>query len=293
MPDAELFERRALAHAAASRSFTAAARALGVQASTVTRLVERVEQSLGARLFTRTTRGVVLTEAGVIYLAHVRRVLHSEGEVREAIGGAASGEGGTFRVSVPVFVAQRVLPEVIPRFVEAHPNTRLHVHASDDRVELASGEFDLAVRLGPLADSALHRQRILEYRAIIVAAGSLVSRRSRPKHPEELAALPCLSYGAAAGRVEWRFRNGRDRATVTVDPIVRTNNVELLAALAISGAGVVALPEWVVEGRVPLVRICDGWETRGRLYAVYPDDPGRTRLRRAFIAELARSLKQR
>jgi DNA-binding transcriptional LysR family regulator len=299
MPEDELFARRALALAAAGRSFTAAARALGVDVSTVTRVVERVERSLGARLFTRTPRGVAPTEAGALYLAHVERVLHGEGAVREAIGAVVSGEGATFRVTVPVFVAQRVLPDVLVRLREAHPGVRVHVHASDDTVELAGGAFDLAVRLGPLpdhlappSDPALRSQRVAEYSAVVVAAPALLGRRARPQHPSELAALPCLAYGAAPGKVEWRLRSGRERASVIVDPVVRTNDVALLAALAARGAGVALLPEWAVPSQAALVRVCEAWAARGRLFAVYPDDPGRARLRRAFLAELARAARE-
>jgi DNA-binding transcriptional LysR family regulator len=285
MPDDR--ERRVLVQAADSGSFTRAARVLGVTVSTVTRVVERVERAVGARLFVRTAGGARPTEAGVVYLAHARAVLRGEAEAREAID---ANKVGTLRVSVPVFVAEHVLPGVVPAFLAAHPGSRLDVHASDDYVDLAGGAYDLAIRRGPLPDSTLRMQRLAEYASIAVASPSLFGRR-RPAHPSELATVPALAYGAGPGRVDWPFRRGAERAVVSVLPVVRTNNVDLLADLARAGEGVAVIPDWALGPG--LVRLVEPWSIRGALQAVFPDDPAKARLRRTFLSEIDKLLSKR
>ena len=284
MPDDR--ERRVLVQAADSGSFTAAARVLGVTVSTVTRLVERVERTVGARLFRRGAGGARPTEAGTLYLTHARVVLRGEAEVREAID---ASKLGVLRVSVPVFVAEHILPAVIPAFLAAHPGSRLDVHASDDYVDLAGGAYDLAVRRGPLPDSTLRTQRLAEYASIAVASPGLFGRR-RPLHPSELAAVPALAYGAGPGRVDWPFRRGAERAVVSVLPVVRTNNVDLLADLARAGQGVAVLPDWAFGPG--LVRVIAPWSIRGALHAVFPDDPAKARLRRSLLSEVEHFVRQ-
>ena len=144
------------------------------------------------------------------------------------------------RVTVPVFVAERVLPRVVERFARAHPVASLDLHASDDLRDLVKEGFDLAVRLGPLPDSALRGRRVVSFRRVVVAAPAFVRERGAPRHPRQLAALPGLLYGSGAGRVTWSFRRRSGaRARVEVSGPVRSSNLELLAALAHASAGLV------------------------------------------------------
>ena len=126
-------------------------------------------------------------------------------------------------------------------------------------------------------------QRLVEYASVAIAAPSLFGRR-RPTHPSELADHPALAYGAGPGRVDWPFRRGAERAVVSVLPVVRTSNVDLLADLARAGEGVAVIPDWALGPG--LVRLVSPWASRGHLLAVFPDDPAKTRLRRAFLSEI-------
>jgi len=157
----DLFELRAVARVAETGSFSAAARALGVQVSSVTRAVQRVEARLGARLFRRSTHGLSLTESGRTYAEHVARWLAEEDALRDRLAAQRGAAEGTLRVTVPVFVAERVLPRVVERFHRAHPSAALDVHASDDVRDVVKEAFDLAVRLGPLPDSSLRGRRVV------------------------------------------------------------------------------------------------------------------------------------
>jgi DNA-binding transcriptional LysR family regulator len=299
-PD-ELFALRAVSRVAETGSFSAAARALGVQVSSVTRAVQRVEARLGASLFRRSTHGLSLTEGGRAYTAHLAHFLAEEDALRDRLAAMRGAAEGTLRVTVPVFVAERVLPRVVERFARAHPVASLDLHASDDLRDLVKEGFDLAVRLGPLPDSALRGRRVVSFRRVVVAAPAFVRERGAPRHPRQLAALPGLLYGSGAGRVTWSFRRRSGaRARVEVSGPVRSNNLELLAALAAAGLGVARLPDWAArdglrDGR--LVELLAAWaheSERGRpaLFAVHAEDPAKDRLRRAFLALLEEAARE-
>lgn len=291
----DLIALRAVERVASTASFSAAARALGVQVSTVTRAVQRVEQRLGARLFRRSTHGVSPTEAGRAYAEHAARWLAAEDELRDAIGAARGAGRGALRVTLPVFVAEHVLPDVTERFLAAAPEAALDVHASDDFRDLVKDGFDLAIRLGPLTDSTLRCRRVVCFSRVVCASPELLAKIGAPRTPATLANAPCLIYGGGAGPVTWTLRRASgEAARIVVQGRVRSNNLALLTELALRGHGVTRLPEWAVRDALRdrrLVRVLPAWQherdaDRGALYAVHPDDPGKERLRSTFLQAL-------
>jgi DNA-binding transcriptional LysR family regulator len=169
------------------------------------------------------------------------------------------------------------------------------VHASDDFRDLVKDGFDLAIRLGPLTDSTLRCRRVVRFSRVVCAAPALLARTGTPRTPAALASMPCLIYGSGAGAVTWTLRRASgEAARVVVPGRVRSNNLELLTELAIRGHGVTRLPEWAVRDAIRdgrLVRVLRAWQherdaDRGALYAVHPDDPGKDRLRTAFLGAL-------
>lgn len=291
----DLLELRAVHQVATTRSFSAAARVLAVNVSTVTRAVQRVEARLGLRLFLRSTHGLSLTEAGRAYTAHLARWLGEEDEIRDGLAAAKDARRGTLRITVPVFVAERVLPPVIQRFTTEHPQVRLDVHASDDFRDLVADAFDLAIRLGPLRDSTLRARRLINFRRVVCAAPAFLARHGAPRQPAALQALPCLLYGNGTATVQWTLRSRRGvRRRVAVNGPVRTNNLDLLVALAEQGLGVTRLPTWAAETSLAagtLVRVLPGWDSEASrdgpaLWAVHAADPGKDRLRRDFLATM-------
>lgn len=289
----DLFELRTVCRVAETGAFSAAARALGVSVSTVTRAVQRVEARLGVKLFLRSTHGLAATEAGRSYTAHLARFLSEEQALREQLATSREAGHGTLRVTLPVFVAERVLPEVVARFHRAHPSAVLDVHASDDRRDVVRESFDLAIRQGPLPDSTLRGRRVASFRRVVCASPAFLERYGVPERPSELARLPCLLYGNGAGNVHWSFRrSGGPAQNVRVRGPVRSNNLDLLAALALAGLGVIRLPDWAVRDAVRQGRLHEILASYSRtresvsLFAVHVADPGKDRLRRTFLSLL-------
>jgi DNA-binding transcriptional LysR family regulator len=295
--DTDLFEQRVVARVAETGSMSATARGLGVRVSTVTRAIQRVEERLGTKLFLRSTHGLAATEAGRAYAAHVARWLAAEDALRADLSAMRGAERGTLRVTVPVFVAERVLPAVVALFRAAHPDMRLDVHASDDVRDVVREAFDLAIRLGPLPDSTLRARRVTSFRRVVCASPGFLATQRRPRHPSDLAALPCLLYGTGVAPIEWSFWHALGEvATVSVDGPLRSNNLDLLVALAAAGLGITRVPEWAAHDalRARRVRpILARWmhepeRTRPVLYALHAADPGKDRARRTFLVALER-----
>lgn len=298
----DLFELRAVQHVAGTRSFSAAARALGVNVSSVTRAVQRLEARLGVTLFRRSTHGLSLTEAGQVYAAHATAWLAAEDAVRDDIAAAKDARRGTLRVTVPVWIAERILPAVVAAFAEQHPDVQLDVHASDDVRDVITDAFDLAVRLGPLRDSTLRARRLVGFTRVLCAAPARAAAHRTLRDPRQLATLPCLRYGTGTQPVMWRFRHRRGEVReVEVRGPLRTNNLELLIAATEDGLGFARLPDWAAHAPLAagrLVRVLSAWSEapprdQPTLWAVHADDPGKDRLRRAFLAALERVIATR
>lgn len=296
-----LQDLRLVRRAIDARSITAAARTAAISVSTVTRAVQRVEKSLGVALFVRSTRGVVTTEAGRQYGEHLAKWLGEEDVLRAQLGAVRAAKKGSLRVTVPVFVAERLLPEVIAAMCEEHPEIALDVHASDDFRDLVQEGFDLALRMGPLPDSALEARKLVSFRRVVCAAPSLLSRVGTPSHPSALAHLPALHYGSGTGAPVWKLvHHGGEAVKVALDKPFRSNNIALLCALAERGVGFVRLPDWSVNDALRagrLLRVLDAWsaDTPTKLptmYAVHPKDAGKAALRSVFLQTMERVVEK-
>jgi DNA-binding transcriptional LysR family regulator len=288
----DLLVSRAIVKLCEVGSFSAVASTLGVSTSAITRAVQRHEQRLGVALFLRSTHGLSPTEAGRRYAEHLERWLGEEDCLRAALNAERNAETGTLRMTVPVFVAEQLLLPALQRFAQTHPQVTVDVHASDDNRDLIKEGFDLAIRMGPLAPSNLRTRSVASFRRWVVAAPSRVLR----VHPNELREVPCLVFSSGKNLDQkWEFwsREG-ERIEVPVSGPVRTNNLELLLQLCRDGVGIARLPDGVVGeqlARGTLVRLfpeytCTPHDTRPTMYAVHAKDPGKDRLRDAFIRTL-------
>jgi DNA-binding transcriptional LysR family regulator len=224
---------------------TAAARRLGLPKSIVSRRLVRLEENLGAQLLARTTRGAALTEAGASFREHAARVLAELEAAREAI----SPEGdvcGRLRIAAPLSFGPTHLAPVFAELARRHP--KLHVHAaySDRFVDLVGEGFDAAVRAGYLPDSNLVARRIAPLRGKCVASPEYLKARGAPRTPEQLLEHECLMQGAES----WRFVS--DSRTITVRPQGRfkADNGAALAAAAVAGLGIAALPDFLIDAHI-------------------------------------------
>jgi DNA-binding transcriptional LysR family regulator len=254
-------------------AFARAAERMGMSKSILSRRVARLEEQLGARLLTRTASGAQPTDVGQAYYERASGILADLDAAREVVAEAVTQIAGPIRLSAPLSFGVEHLAPALAEFARDHPRVELDVELEDRAVDLVGGGYDLAVRIGNLADSALVARRIAPVRKALVASPAYLDSRGRPQKPADLAAHDLLLYG----NEHWRFRGPKGWEQVRVRPRLRANNGEMLRAAAVAGLGICILPSFIaapsIENGELEVFMRDYPLEEGALHAVMP--PGR------------------
>ena len=274
-------------------SFSAAARALHLSQTMVTKHVAALEDRLGVKLLHRSTRRLVLTEAGRSYLAACERIL---AEIEEAEASASLDRiepRGTLRLNVPLTFGLRQIVPALTAFSRLHPAVAVDLGLADRYVDLIEEGWDLAVRIGRLKDSGLVARRLAPCRTIVCAAPSYLEARGAPRSPEDLSGHNCLGYTlpSAIGAGRWAFGAGGD-VVVPVEGNLRANNGDALLAAALAGQGLIYQPTFIVGDSLrdgSLLRVLSGYPTLELgVHAVLPSGRQTPAKVRAFVEFLAR-----
>ncbi|MCA0998253.1 LysR family transcriptional regulator [Alloyangia pacifica] len=229
-------------------SFAGAARSLRMTPASITRIIAQLEEDLGQQLLLRTTRQVSLTGAGAMVAARYRPVLEEFDRVTEEVTRTTRPDRGRLAINAPMSFGMRLMPGLVANFRLAYPHIALDVHLTDVLVDILEADCDLAIRISdPPADKSTIWRRICHVPRQVVAAPSLFDRIPRPKAPEELLPEHCLSYGHGGVAETWTFTRGGQRRTLRAGTGVTSNNGEFLYEMALSGNGIVNLPDFLVR----------------------------------------------
>lgn len=275
------------------KSFRAAAEALGIPKSTVSRKVAELEDALGARLLERTTRSLRLTDAGRAYHVRVAPALDSLLEAERAVEEQSAKPSGRLRITMTREGGQTLLGPVLSEYLRAFPDVKLDVELTDRRVDLVEEGFDVAIRAGALADSTLVAKKIgAPGRIRLYASSEYLSRRGTPRHPRELAEHDCLIMSAQTAPTVWSFREKRKLLPVQVRVHAAANSFLLLRDLAASGHGVARLPDYFAlqaTTRGKLTSLLDAFLPEPMAWhVVYPSARNLSPKVRAFVELLER-----
>ena len=262
----------------AHHSFAVAARDLGLSRAGVSKHVLALEQSLGARLLNRNTRRLSLTEVGTVVYERYTRLLEEIDEVERYAGALHINPRGVLRITAPVPFGISHLAPVIVDYMARYPDVSIDMDLNERTVDLIEEGFDVAVRIGHLADSTLIARRIAPIRFAICAAPAYLDRRGVPQQPADLAGHDCLEFTYRQTGNEWHFFGPGGRLeTVRVSFRLKANNPQILHAAALSGAGIEFNPTFVVGADIAagrLVRLLPGYTpVETDLSVVFP--PGR------------------
>ncbi|QIE54972.1 LysR family transcriptional regulator [Pikeienuella piscinae] len=218
-------------------SLTSGARALRMPIATVSRRIGELEGKLGAELLLRSPRGLTLTDTGRTYVAACRRILEDVSEAERNASGEFTAPRGTLTMTAPiVFGRLHVLPAV-SAFLRAFPDVDVSLELTDRPVNLREEHLDLAVRIGPLADSTFIARKVGEVRWIVCASPSYLEKRKAPKVPGDLADLDGITFQSLMSPQNWRFGSGRQEITVPVRSRLIVNTAEAAIDAAIDGLG--------------------------------------------------------
>lgn len=238
--------------------FAAAARKLGISPSVATRAVADLEQHLGARLLTRTTRVVRVTEAGASYAEDCRRLLAGVEDAEAAASGAHRSPRGQITLTSPVLFGRMYVTPVVTAFLARHPEVSVSCYFVDRLVNLVEEGVDVAIRIAELGDSSLQAVRVGRVRRVVCAAPAYLARHGTPQRPEDLAEHTLVVASGVQPSSEWRFRKGERAIPVKVRPRLTTTTNDSALAAALAGFGLTRLLSYQVarevrEGRLKIV----------------------------------------
>jgi DNA-binding transcriptional LysR family regulator len=250
---------------ARERSFTKAAAKLQVSQSALSYTIRTLEERLGLRLLTRTTRSVSLTEAGDRLLGSIGpRIDEIESEIL-SLSGLRDKPAGTVRITTVEHAAETILWPTMARVMRAYPDVNVEIINDYGLIDIVAGRYDAGVRLGEQVDKDMIAVRIgPDFRIAVVAAPSYFNGRRQPRTPQELTQHACINLRLPThgGFYVWEFRKGGRELNVRVQGRTVFNAVTMMRHAALEGLGLAYLPEDMVEAAIQkgrLVRVLADW----------------------------------
>ncbi|CAN94929.1 LysR-family transcriptional regulator [Sorangium cellulosum So ce56] len=245
-----LDEMRAFLEVARRQSFSAAARALGLTSSSVSKQVARLEERLGAQLLRRTTRRVSLTEAGSLYAERADRILSDIEEARRAVADLDGTPRGTLRISAPTVLGSiRVAPAVLACRAK-YPELRIDLDLTDRIVDLVAERIDVAVRLAAeISPASLVARRLADDLRVLCASPRYLRRHGTPRRLEDLADHDCITLNLDPV-ARWTLVGPEGERVVPVSGTFRSSDTITLRDAAVAGVGLANLPDYVVQDQL-------------------------------------------
>jgi DNA-binding transcriptional LysR family regulator len=250
---------------AEGRSFTRAAKQLGVSPSALSHAIRGLEEQIGVRLLSRTTRSVAPTEAGAQFIARLGPALADVRGALQQISGFRDRAAGRVRLVASRLAARMVLAPKLGRFARDYPDVVLDVTTTEEgRVDLVGAGFDAGIHLGEFIERDMVAVRVSnEQRAAIVGAPSYFASHPKPKAPRDLTSHRCLNFRhGSSGVYRWEFEKGRKSLAVAVNGPLTVDDVEVLIQAAIDGTGLAFTLEEHVGAHLAsgaLLRVLEDW----------------------------------
>ena len=276
--------------------FAAAERALGIPKSRLSRRISALEAELGVRLLQRSTRRFAVTDVGNSVYRHAHSMLLEAQAAREAVDRLSAEPRGLVRVSIPVSLAQREIPSLLPDFLARSPAVRVQLHVSNRRVDVINEGFDVAIRVRNKLDDdgSLVMRSFGQIQERLVASPAYLRRAGRPQLPEDLAAHVTLSMIEDDARQRWELQRNGESRRIDLKPRVAGFDFPMLMALAKQGVGITLLPETLCAEAVrngELEVVLPEWRLpQGIAHLVFASRRGLLPAVRVFIDFLAERL---
>jgi DNA-binding transcriptional LysR family regulator len=240
----EDLERMAIfARVVEAKSFSAAARRLGMSKSLVSKQVARLERSLGARLLNRTTRTMSVTEVGAVFYEHCARMLDEMEEARLAVSRLHGEPRGTLKITAPVAFGTLHVAPALPDFLARYPDVSIDMTITDRFADLAEDGYDVALRIAKDPGQNLVARRLAPVNRNVCATSDYFQRHGVPRTPHDLAHHNCLTYTYLD---QWHLRGPDGELAVPTSGNLRLNDDEALSQAVLGGLGVALLPTFII-----------------------------------------------
>lgn len=257
-------------------SISAAARSLDLSVAVASQRLKRLERDLGVRLLHRTTRRLHATPEGAALAEQGRALVEDLEALTSGLGRGGSEIAGTLRVTTSASFGRLYVSPLVPEFLERHPRVRLSLNLNDQMLDLVSSGFDLAIRIGEMADSNLVARRLAPNRRVLCASPAYLRRHGTPRTPQDLAGHDCVMLVGSQGRQDvWRMSDGAGgEVAVRVHGRIESNYGEVVRDAAVAGLGIALHSTWhawddLRTGRLQVV-LADYPIAETGIYAVMP-----------------------
>ena len=258
-------------------SVSATATVLGVPKSVISKRLAQLEALAHATLATRSSRKLVLTPAGMLYLPFARRALHSLAEADDGLRALRTVPSGAIRLTAPVSWGQHALAKVIPTFLANHPDIEIELNLQDRMLDIDQEHIDVALRMSSHATPDWVWVPLARLDWVICATPTYLAAHGTPVAPHELAAHACMNYWSMHSDDAWHLRQGEAEVRLPVRNRYRTNNPEAVLDATLAGLGVALLPRYCCEREL----------REGRLTPLLPDWQPITKYGKAIYAVVA------
>jgi DNA-binding transcriptional LysR family regulator len=289
----DLYDLAAFAVVAEQGSFTRAAAELGMSQPALSHAMKTLEERLGVRLLSRTTRSVATTEAGETLLRSLRPALEEITSGVDAVGALRGKPSGTLRITATKHAVSSVVMPMLPRFLQSHPDVRVDMIVDDTLTDIVAQRFDAGIRFGDIVEKDMIAVRIgPDIQMTVVGAPSYFADHPVPRTLRELAGHRCINYRRvkAGGLYAWDFEEKGRPVEVRVDGPLVFNNADLIREAALAGLGLAYVYENEVAADIKagrLVRILEKWCPSFPGYRLYhPSRRQQPPALAAFIAAL-------
>lgn len=254
-------------------SMTEAARNLDLSLAVVSKRLAALEERLGVRLLTRTTRKQTLTEEGQQFHARCVRILAEVQDAESALTQSRTEVAGRLRVTAPLAFGRAQVTGLVAAFRALHPAVRIELVLDDEMVDMVEAGIDVAIRFGALDDSSMIARHVAPNYRLVCAAPDYVARRGMPADPDDLRAHDCIVYSGRSTR-HWLFQRDGAPFAAEINPAYTCNDGDAMQALALAGAGLIYRTIWDVGSALEtgtLVRVLEHYSTPTEpLQVVYP-----------------------
>jgi len=249
---------------AEERSFTRAAKRLGVSPSALSHAMRKVEEGIGVRLLSRTTRSVAPTDAGERLLARLRPALTDIGEALDQVSGLRTKPAGRVRLLAPRLAVKTVLVPKIGKFARDYPDILLDITTDDSRMDIVAGGFDAGIHFGEFIEKDMIAVRVSpDLRPAIVGSPDYFKSRPRPRSPRDLISHRCINFRhGSAGVYRWEFEKGKKSLSVAVEGPLIVDDLEIVIRAAIDGVGLAYMSEQHAAPHLSdgaLIRVLEDW----------------------------------
>ena len=288
----QLHSMRVFTKVVETGSFIAASEAMGISRPMASKLVAQLEHNLGVKLLTRTTRTLSMTEAGRSFYTRCIDIFERIDEAVQEAGNLRIEPKGQLRISAPHSFGRKHLARSIALFQQAYPDIDIDLTLNDRVIDIVDEGFDLAIRIGHLANSNLIARKLSDCELKVCAAPSYIEAKGMPKTPSELQEHNCLAYCFLAEGKNWRLMKDDKTYTAKVSGNFQANSGDAVVEAAVAGLGIVMEPVFMAAPYLQseeLIPLLGDYEIAPRgIYAVYPQDrllPQKTRVFIDFLVK--------